>query len=134
MQCRFSFKHMATSEALTEYTESKVVHKIERFSSKPIDAHITFSVEGYNQIAHCSVRGGDGCNFEVESQAKDMYAAVDVLVDKMSAQLKKLKEKVKSHHKDETIMDTLPQEILDPEECDDVPVDAADLLKLARSK
>ena len=134
MQCRFSFKHMNTSQALIDYTEAKVVQRIEKFSTKPIDAHITFSVEGYTQSAHCSVKGGDGFNFEVESACKDMYGSVDLLVDKLAVQLKKQKDKLKNH-KQVSIVDDLDLAVKpDPEECDNVPVDAADLLKYTLAK
>ncbi len=134
MQCRFSFKHMKTSQALTDYTEEKVVQRIEKFSTKPIDAHITFSVEGYNQIAHCSVKGGDGFNFEVESTCKDMYGSVDLLVDKLAVQLKKQKDKLKNHKQVSAVEELAPSDILDPEECDNVPVDAEDLIKYTQAK
>jgi putative sigma-54 modulation protein len=124
---------MKTSQALTDYTEEKVIQRIEKFSTKPIDAHITFSVEGYNQIAHCSVKGGDGFNFEVESTCKDMYGSVDLLVDKLAVQLKKQKDKLKNHK--QVSVDELPlEDMQDLEECDNVPVDAADLLKYTQAK
>ncbi len=133
MQCRFSFKHMKTSQALIDYAEAKIVQKIEKFSTKPIDALITFSTEGYNQTAHCSVKGGDGFSFEVESSCKDMYGSIDLLVDKLVGQLKKQKDKLKNHK--QLAADELPlEEVLDPEECDNVPVDAEDLLKFTQAK
>ena len=95
MQCRFSFKHMKTSEALINYAEAKITQKIEKFSTKPIEAHVTFSVEGHEHIAHCGVTGGDGFNFQVDSSCADMYGSVDLLLGKLEVQLKRQKEKLK---------------------------------------
>lgn len=133
MQCRFSFKHMKTSQALVDYAEDKIRQKVEKYSTKPIEAHITFSIEGNDHIAHCSVRGGDGFNVQVESACTDMYGSVDLLLDKMATQLKKQKEKLKNHKfihpvaaDDEA---QIPQEDKD---CDAVPVDADDVIKLEK--
>lgn len=134
MQCRFSFKHMKSSPALTEYAEPKVVQKIERFSTKPIEAHITFSVENQIHSAHCSVKGGDGFNIQVQASSPDMYATVDLLLDKLESQLRKQKEKIK-HHKNATTLKSLPQRDIDAEEdYDNIPIDADDLIKFEKAK
>lgn len=134
MQCRFSFKHMKTSEALIEYAENKLPEKIEKFSTKPIEAHITFSVEGHNHIAHCSVKGGDGFNFEVESKCEDMYGSVDLLIDKLIPQLRKRKEKLKNHKFSENLKSMQTIEPVSKDDPDNVPVDANDLLKFEEAK
>ena len=107
MQFQFSFKHMDTSKALSEYAETKIKEKILKFSTKPIEAHLTFSVDKHNHAAHCKVVGGDGFNVQVDALSEDMYATVDKMVDKLEAQLKKHKEKLKDHklnnHKSERL-------------------------------
>jgi putative sigma-54 modulation protein len=97
MQFQFSFKHMETSDALTSYAETKIRDKIMKFVTKPIDAHVTFSVDRHNHMAHLSVHGGDGFNLQVEHTCEDMYGSVDRVVDKLEVQLKKHKEKLKNH-------------------------------------
>jgi len=94
---KYSFKHMTTSEALTQYAERKIEEKITKFSTKPDEVHMTFSVDRHFHKAHCSVKGGDGFNCEVEYTSSDMYASVDKIVDRLEAQLKKQKEKIKYH-------------------------------------
>ena len=134
MQCRFSFKHMKTSEALVEYSEEKILGKIEKFSTKPIEAHITFSVDGHEHIAHCSVKGGDGFNIQVESTCADMYGSVDILIDKLEGQLKRQKEKLKHHKHTHNIRMLKPKEYVSNDDCDSIPVDAGDLIKFERAK
>lgn len=134
MQCRFSFKHMKSSPALTEYAEAKILQKIEKFSTKPIEAHLTFSVDGYEHRAHCSVKGGDGFNFEVEAVCDDMYGSVDLLLDKLEVQLKRQKDKLKRPKYTHNIRDLKPKEYVSKEDCDSVPVDADDLIKYEKAR
>lgn len=134
MQCRFSFKHMETSESLSNYANEKIISKIERFSTKPIEAHVTFEVEGHMHHTHVNVHGGDGFNFQVDATSPDMYASVDLVIDKLEAQLKRRKERLKKHKNNHNVKFMAPQEPLDKEDCDNVPVDAADLLKYEKAR
>ena len=104
MVFQFAFRHMDSSEALQAYAEKKVSEKINKFVTKPIEAHMTFSVDKNVHNAHCSVVGGDGFNLQVEHSCGDMYGSVDMIVDKLEAQLKKHKEKLKGHKADKDEM------------------------------
>ena len=97
MQVRFSFKQASSSEDLKNYAEQKVLKLIEKFVTKPIEAHITFSTDRHCQNVHCSVQGGDGFNTQVEASSKDMQASIDSMLDKLQTQLKRQKEKIKDH-------------------------------------
>ena len=93
MQCRFSFNKIKPIKILEEYAEKKILQKISRFVTKPKDIHITFFKDGHLFITHCKVKGGDGFNNQVEAKAEDKFASVDLLVNKLEAQIKKNKEK-----------------------------------------
>ncbi len=97
MQFQFSFRHMDTSAALQTYAEDKLRERIEKFVTKPIAAHVLFSVQRHQHTAHLSLEAGDGFDIQVETTSGDMYASVDELVDKLTTQLKKHKEKLKDH-------------------------------------
>ena len=97
MNFKFTFKHMKTSDALRAYAQEKLTTKIEKFVSKPIEAHVTFGIEHLLNKVHLSLYAGDGFDIQAEQSSSDMYAAVDMLVDKLEAQLKKHKEKLKNH-------------------------------------
>ena len=135
MQCRFSFKQMSTSQALIDYTEAKVVGKIEKFSTKPIEAHITFFVEGQDQKVHCNVLGGDGFNIQVHASCPDMYGSVDVLINKLEIQLRRQKEKIKHHKHHKNNLRHLPYvQARAKDDCDSIPIDADDLIKYERAR
>lgn len=103
MQFHFSFRHMETSEALQTYAEEKLTEKILKYVTKPIEAHVSFSVVRHEHVAHCSLRAGDGFSIDVEHSCGDMYGSIDHMVDKLSAQLKKQKEKLKDHKHEKSL-------------------------------
>src|SRR4051812_11516522 len=129
MRSQFSFKHMKSSSALSEYASDKILGRIQKLATKPIESHVTFIVESGEHKAHCSVKGGDGFNLEVEAVSSDMYASVDLLSDKLYAQLLKQKEKLKHHKNSVTLKNLKVEDVLSPEDCDSVPVDANDVVK-----
>ena len=97
MRFQFSFKHMDVSPALQNYAEDKVQVLVSKFVTKPIDAHIVFSVERHLHTATMELHGGDGFNLSVAHSCNDMYGSVDRMVDKLATQLKRKKDKMKAH-------------------------------------
>ena len=139
MQFQFSFKHMETSTSLQKYAEDKIKNQIEKFVTKPIEAHVTFSVDNHRHIAHCSLKSGDGFSIEVEHTCEDMYGSVDKLLDKLTAQLKKKKEKLKGHytktqrtqkHIENQYKSTQNEHI----DYDNVEIDAEDIIKYEQAR
>lgn len=138
MNFQFSFKHMETSEALESYAEEKLRERILKYVTKPIEAHIVFSVEKHQHTAHCSVKAGDGFGIEVEHTCGDMYGSVDHMADKLAAQLKKQKEKLKDHKSERSVKSLRLNEdgVAIPSVRDDLneSVDAADIIKFEASR
>ncbi len=132
MQYRFAFKHMATSQALQDYSQTKINTEIAKFSTKPIEAHVVFSVEKHKHQVVCTITGGDGFSFVVEHVCEDMYASVDHMIDKLSAQLKKRKDKLKDHKfpKKRELFASIPSD----NEYANVEVDASDILKFEEGR
>jgi ribosomal subunit interface protein len=130
MQFQFSFKKMESSDALTDYTKEKVLERVSKYVSKPIEAHVTFSVDGRANKAHCSVVGGDNFNVEVEHAGEDMYASVDMMIDKLASQLKRAKEKLKEHRSRVGLSEV--GKAMAPG--GEPPVDAADVLKYEQAR
>ena len=132
MQYRFAFKHMSTSEALQEYARSKIDTEVSKFATKPIEAHVVFEVDKYNHHVICTVFGGDGFSFSVEHVCNDMYGSVDHMIDKLSSQLKKRKDKLKDHKlsKKRELFASIPFD----GEYANAEVDASDILKFETSR
>jgi putative sigma-54 modulation protein len=123
---------MESSDPLREFAKNKILEKIEKFSTKPIEAHFTFSVNNLLHHAHISLKGGDGFNLQVDASSADMYASIDLLVDKMETQLKRKKEKLKKHKFKDNIHQIRPA--LDSDDWDSAPIEAEDLIKFERAR
>ena len=134
MQFHFSFRHMQTSEALQNYAEQKLSEKILKYVTKPIEAHVSFSVVRHEHIAHCSLRAGDGFSIEVEHSCGDMYGSIDHMVDKLAAQLKKQKEKLKDHKHEKSIRQLAVGADNYSFDRDPEVVDAGDIVKYEQSR
>lgn len=131
MRFQFSFKHMATSQALQDYAEEKLKVKIEKFVTKAIEVKVTFSVDRHLQHANCVLVGGDGFSLTVDHVCEDMYGSVDRMVDKLGAQLKKKKDKLKSHKNKSTVR-TMPEGRSSSE--DSYSIDASDIVKYEEAR
>lgn len=95
MQILVSGHHVEVTESLRSYVEKKM-ERITRHFDHVIDVHCTLTVEKLQQKAeaHLKVRGNDIHAFAVEP---DMYAAIDVLTDKLDRLVKKRKEQITDH-------------------------------------
>lgn len=129
MQFQFSFKHMETSQALQEYAREKLDSKIQKFVTKPIEVQVTFSVDKHIQHVLCTLVGGDGFKVNVEHSCDDMYGSVDRVVDKLGAQLKKKKDRLKGHKNRSSLRSMTAPE---PEEKN--VIDADDVIKYEMAK
>lgn len=97
MLFRYSFKHMDVSPALKRYAETKLQTVIRKFVTKPIEAHLTFSVDRHLHKVHVALTGGDGFNVQTEHTCEDMYGSVDHAATKLTQQLKRKKDILKGH-------------------------------------
>lgn len=103
MQVTVTFRHMDSTPALKAYCAEKTAH-VEKLLIKPDQAHWIFSVEKTRHTAELNVTA-NGEHIIGKETAEDLYAAIDLVIDKVAAQARKAKGKVKSHkprkHKDE---------------------------------
>jgi ribosomal subunit interface protein len=90
---------MGVSEALRDYTEKKVEEHLGNFGGRrrPVIGDFVFEVEGDHFTVRSSVRAEDGFAAHVDYTGGDIYSLIDRMVDKLSAQWRRHKEKVKEH-------------------------------------
>ena len=95
MNINMSFKHLEPTDAIKAYTTEKSDKLAIYFKGR---THITwnFSVEKQNHIAHCHLVGNNMDYFS-EAVSQDLYASIDMVVDKIEKQLRKHKEIIKDH-------------------------------------
>ena len=96
MQIAVTFRHMESSEAVRSYVEEKLA-KVKKYIEEPIDAQVVLSVQ--KKIHHRAevTMVAKGLTMKSTEEKDDMYAAIDLMVDKIERQLKRYKEKLKRH-------------------------------------
>jgi putative sigma-54 modulation protein len=97
MRIEISGHQIDVTPALREYVQTKL-ERIERHSDQLLDGHVILSVEKLLQKAEATLNLS-GRSLHAESVAEDMYAAIDLLADKLDRQVLKHKEKVTDHHR-----------------------------------
>lgn len=90
-------KHIAVTPALREYAEEKL-GRIARYFDHVQEAQVVLSVErrrgnvGKAQVVEVTVRG-DGVLLRGEEASADMYASIDVVVEKLKKQIERYRSK-----------------------------------------
>ncbi|MCF7353849.1 ribosome hibernation promoting factor [Vibrio sp. CK2-1] len=95
MQMNITGHHVDLTDALTEYVNTKF-QKLERFFDHINNTHVVLKVEKLDQIAEATLHVNQG-EIHASSQSENMYTSIDDLVDKLTRQLNKHKEKLSSH-------------------------------------
>ena len=100
MQIIVTGHQVAVTSALHDYVVQKLERVVRHFDHLH-DAAVTLSVEKLLQRAEATIRCGGNKIIHADAQAADMYAAIDTLADKLDRQVKKHKEKVTDHHRED---------------------------------
>ncbi|HEX2492289.1 MAG TPA: ribosome-associated translation inhibitor RaiA [Steroidobacter sp.] len=96
MQLNVTGHHVDITPPLKDYVEKKL-DRIVRHSDRVIDVHCILTVEKLRHKAEATVLLSGGTVY-ADAIESDMYAAIDVLADKLDRRVKKHKEKLADHH------------------------------------
>jgi putative sigma-54 modulation protein len=96
MNLNISGHHVDVTQPLREYVLSKL-KRVERHFDHLISAEVILSVEKLEQKAEATIHAS-GANLHAEAVNGDMYAAIDLMMDKLDQQTRKHKDKVRDHH------------------------------------
>jgi putative sigma-54 modulation protein len=92
MNLNVSGHHLDVTPAIRTYVHSKL-ERVSRHFDHVIDAHVILTVEKLKQKAEVTlhVRGKD---LHCASEQEDLYAAIDLLADKLDRQVLRYKDKM----------------------------------------
>lgn len=96
MQLNVTGHHVEVTEAMRGYVEKKL-ERIGRHYDQVLDVHCILTVEKLRQKAEATLHVS-GTAIHTEAIDENMYAAIDLLTDKLDRCLKKHKEKQSDHH------------------------------------
>ena len=98
MNVQVSGHHVEVTQAIRDYVLSKL-ERIQRHFDQVIETNVILSVQKLRHKAEISVHL-PGKDIHVESDDEDMYAAIDLMMDKLDRQVIKHKQKAYSHPHD----------------------------------
>ena len=90
MEIAFTFRQVESSEGVKNYAREKLA-KLQKFVRTPLTADVTLSIERHLSVVEVSVRG-DGHRYAGSQQNEDMYAAIDLVIDKLDRQIRDEKD------------------------------------------
>ncbi len=95
MQTAITFKKIDSSDSLKSYVNKKLA-KFDKMLDSPGEANVVLSVEKIRHIAEITLIC-DRLKIHAREDSESMYSSIDALMDKVSIQIKKNKEKIKRH-------------------------------------
>jgi putative sigma-54 modulation protein len=93
MQISVTFRHLEPSEALKNYVTDRL-NKFKRYLDGPVEAHVVLSMEKFRHLADVTI-DSNGRIIKGKEENADMYAAIDLVMDKIDMQLKKFRDKLR---------------------------------------
>ena len=97
MQLSVTFRHMDSTDALRDYAREKV-ERIRKYFPDPIKAHVVLVCDrGYNHTADVMITLHNGLVIKGVETTEDMYSSIDLVMAKIERQVRRYKEKIRSH-------------------------------------
>lgn len=89
--------HVDVTSSMRNYVNDKM-ERLQRRSDRVFGVHVILSVEKLRQKAEATIQVA-GTRLYADTTEPDMYAAIDLLTDKLDRQLVRHKEKLKSNRR-----------------------------------
>jgi len=86
MQILVTFRHLEASEGIRDYVKDKVT-RLEKYIPSTSEVHVVLSAEKFRHTAEITI-GGNGAALNSQGKNSDLYAAIDLMVDKMERQIR----------------------------------------------
>ncbi len=100
MQLQISGKNIDTGEALRTHVSTRLGDAVEKYFSSPVDAHVTFTKEGFAFRCDAQVHLSSGMLLQAHGESSDVYASFDNAMERMEKRLRRYKRRIKNHHND----------------------------------
>ncbi|MCD6271579.1 MAG: ribosome-associated translation inhibitor RaiA [Deltaproteobacteria bacterium] len=95
MQTNVMFKNLDHSEDLKSYVQGKL-DRFDKLLDNPAMATVVLSMQKFRRIAEINI-SGDRLNIKGKEETEDIYSAIDNVLDKLQKQIKKNKQKTRTH-------------------------------------
>ena len=101
MKCKIRGEKIKITDAISEYVETKLSKLDKYFKEIEVEANILIRIRGNQQIIEVTIPY-DKYTLRSEERQDDLYAAIDLVIDKLEGQIRKTKSKFKKQMKQNT--------------------------------
>jgi putative sigma-54 modulation protein len=95
MQIHLTGHHIDITPALKQHASEKL-QRLEKRYQHITQVNLILKVDNHQHIAEANIHVS-GTDIHATAEASDMYSAIDLLIDKLIAQITKHKEKITDH-------------------------------------
>jgi putative sigma-54 modulation protein len=99
MQMNITFRHMDPIDSLKNYAQEKV-EKANKYLDRAGEAHVVLSLERHLHQADITITSGPFV-LRGREKSEDMYASIDKAMGRIEKQLRRYKDRLKSHNRHE---------------------------------
>ena len=96
MQFSVTFRHMEGTSALKDYARDRL-ERIKKYFPDPMSVNVVMSTERYNHRADVNVMLHNGITLAGHETTENMYSSIDLVVAKILRQVRKYKDKLRTH-------------------------------------
>ncbi len=140
MQVSVTFRQLEPSEALKSYVIDRL-KKFKRYLEGPLEAHVVLGLEKFRHLADITINS-NGHMIKGREENADMYAAIDLVMDKIDMQLRKHRSKLREVKADRTRAAAAPVELEETRTLPSIrrrkvevpPLELADAVELLQTK
>ena len=98
MKCKIRGEKIKVTASIQEYIETKLSKLDKYFKEVDVEANVLIRIRGKEQIIEVTIPY-DKYTLRSEDRQEDLYAAIDLVIDKLEGQIRKTKTKLKKHIK-----------------------------------
>ncbi len=97
MEIAYTFRNVESSEGLKQYAKEKLA-RLQKYVRSPLSADVVLSHERHLQRVEISLRSDTGRHAGAH-ESEDMYASIDLVVDKLDRQLRDARDRIATDKK-----------------------------------
>ena len=90
MRINFTFRNLESSEGIKSYASEKIA-RLQKYLRTPLDCEVTLSKERHLHLVDVHL-AADGKRFAGKEENEDMYASIDLCLDKLDRQVRSTKD------------------------------------------
>lgn len=98
MALRVSGKNINIGEALRVHVRTRIDMAVSKFSTGPVNGHVTIEPEGSGYRADCTLHLMSGMTLQVEAEAHEPYASFNRAADRIEERLRRYKRRIRNKH------------------------------------